>query len=363
MSIRSRHSTTILSAGVLATSLVAAMNVPAQEPIGETALTIYSTTRPGAVPPDLYRPVAGQGVYTGDSVPGYAMIRQVRSVDLKQGTNRLDFRDVAAYIDPTTVALRVAHVARRHARDRAELPIRSREHREAHGALHRSGHHGRSTDGQSRRADSRPAVEHARRFGLELGRRADPLDSQLREHPFPDVAGRAHDAADARSGTWRPSARASRTRASPIRLPASPGGRTTTWCSKRAPNANNGFLDVGAWVSILNRSGADYPDARLKLIAGDVQPSRAGPQPMAHAHARRPLQQTRAGFAEQSFFEFHLYTLGPSDDDTGQLDEANRALSEGPRSGGEEAARLLRLPARLRLLRPIRSPTATSACR
>lgn len=36
-------------------------------------------------------------------------------------------------------------------------------------------------------------------------------------------------------------------------------------------NANKGVLDVGAWVSILNQSGASYEDARLKLVAGQVQ--------------------------------------------------------------------------------------------
>ena len=91
------------------------------------------------------------------------MIRQERSVQLKRGTNRLDFRNVAAYIDPTTVALRVAHLARRDARHRAELSVRPRERREAHGALHRSGHHDRPTRRRSVQADPRPAVEHARR--------------------------------------------------------------------------------------------------------------------------------------------------------------------------------------------------------
>ena len=30
------------------------------------------------------------------------------------------------------------------------------------------------------------------------------------------------------------------------------------------------MLDVGAWVSIINQSGAGYDEAKLKLIAGDV---------------------------------------------------------------------------------------------
>ena len=92
--------------GLITAVLSCALALPgrAQEAAGPTALTIYSTARPGAVPPELYRPVAGQEAYMpGQAVPGYAMIRQQRSVDLKQGPNRLDFRDVAAYIDPTTV--------------------------------------------------------------------------------------------------------------------------------------------------------------------------------------------------------------------------------------------------------------------
>jgi hypothetical protein len=77
-------------------------------------------------------------------------------------------------------------------------------------------------------------------------------------------------------------------------------------------DANSGNLDVGAWVSILNRSGASYPDARLKLIAGDVQ--RVEPAPSPHdmrARAMSAMEQAdAAGFQEKSFFEFHLYTLG-----------------------------------------------------
>ena len=89
---------------VAAASAGAPFAATAQDDIGATALTIYSTTQPGAVPPELYRPVAGEGNYfTGQAVPGYAMIRQERGVQLERGANRLNFRNVAAYIDPTTV--------------------------------------------------------------------------------------------------------------------------------------------------------------------------------------------------------------------------------------------------------------------
>src|SRR6185503_582872 len=80
-------------------------------------------------------------------------------------------------------------------------------------------------------------------------------------------------------------------------------------------DANSGFLDVGAWVSILNRSGASYPDARLKLIAGDVNRAQP-PEVDQRRFARQALADavSNEGFAEQSFFEFHLYTLGRNTD-------------------------------------------------
>ena len=37
------------------------------------------------------------------------------------------------------------------------------------------------------------------------------------------------------------------------------------------PRTGGCRLDVGAWVTIVNQSGASFTDARLKLIAGDVQ--------------------------------------------------------------------------------------------
>ena len=77
-------------------------------------------------------------------------------------------------------------------------------------------------------------------------------------------------------------------------------------------NANACKLDVGAWVSILNQSGAGYADAKLKLVAGDVQ--RAAPPGYAAgrfpAAARAMVEEKVAGFAEKAFFEYHLYTLG-----------------------------------------------------
>ena len=76
-------------------------------------------------------------------------------------------------------------------------------------------------------------------------------------------------------------------------------------------NEKDTAADVSAWVTLLNESGASYPDAKLKLVAGDVQRIK----PPEQVYQRQMLQSAgRAdkdgGFVEKSFFEYHLYTLG-----------------------------------------------------
>jgi hypothetical protein len=51
----------------------------------ETAITIYSSAQPGAIPPELYRPIPGGGTPNGMAVPGYAMVRHDRPVPLEAG--------------------------------------------------------------------------------------------------------------------------------------------------------------------------------------------------------------------------------------------------------------------------------------
>jgi hypothetical protein len=70
-------------------------------------------------------------------------------------------------------------------------------------------------------------------------------------------------------------------------------------------------LELSGWVSIDNRSGTTYPDAKLKLIAGEVHlvqevqppPMYKGVLALERATAAPPT------FEEKPFFEYHLYTL------------------------------------------------------
>ena len=92
-----RHIGLRLSA--LSLSLAAAFAAVADEPVANS-LTIYSSAQAGAIPAEMYR----NGGQQGYAVPGYAVVRHERDIELKAGRNDLRFTDVAGLIDPTTVS-------------------------------------------------------------------------------------------------------------------------------------------------------------------------------------------------------------------------------------------------------------------
>ena len=71
-------------------------------------------------------------------------------------------------------------------------------------------------------------------------------------------------------------------------------------------------LDLTGWVTLNNRSGMTYENARLKLVAGDVH---RAPRQEIHmkdfvVSSPSPRMAMDAGFQQEEFFEYHLYTLG-----------------------------------------------------
>lgn len=67
---------------------------------------------------------------------------------------------------------------------------------------------------------------------------------------------------------------------------------------------------LDGWVTLVNTSGASYPNARLQLVAGDLHRVMQQYQQDA-AEARVLLERAAASaqFAREAFSEYHLYTL------------------------------------------------------
>ncbi len=74
-------------------------------------------------------------------------------------------------------------------------------------------------------------------------------------------------------------------------------------------SAKEDRIDLNGWVTLTNTSGTSYPNARLQLVAGEV--NRAQPERMRAEVMMKAMSTADAAprMQEESLFEYHLYTL------------------------------------------------------
>ena len=85
-----------------------------------------------------------------------------------------------------------------------------------------------------------------------------------------------------------------------------------TWKADYVLNlsADEKAADLNGWVTIDNRSGATYKNASLQLVAGELNRVRQetdAAMELKTGIAKRAM--AAPAFAEESFFEYHLYSL------------------------------------------------------
>ncbi len=277
-----------------------------------TSITIYSSSEPGAIPADMYRPRVGQQFdYSyNQPIPGYAFVREDRPITLQPGKTTIRITDVAALIEPTTVSFKSMT--------------------DPEGT--RVGEQNFQFDLVSNQKLLEKFIDKPISLDVTRGNQASIIHGTLLSASGGLILKKADGTLEVVNSY------------DSLNLPSLPEGLITrptlvwdvysekggdqtarisyqtdgiTWWSDYnliytdTDNTNKGTLDVSAWVSILNKSGGSYNDARLKLVAGQIQ--RAQPQnrmydSMARAGAAMEMAQAPA-FAEKSFFEYHLYTL------------------------------------------------------
>jgi len=277
----------------------------------ETAITIYSSAQPGAISPEFYRPIPGQGVPNAMSVPGYALVRDDRDMKIKQGRSQLSFTDVAALIDPTTVTFSsLTDPSTRVLEQNFQFDLVSTQ------KLLLKFIDRQITVDKSSGNSVTPitgtllsAIDGIVLRGTDGSIYSLPAYTSVR---FPDLPGGLNTRPTLVWDIQSPAGGNHKTR-----VTYQTGG-ITWWADynlifNEGADANSGLLDLSAWVSIINQSGATYQDAKLKLIAGDVH--RAEPV-LDRAMRTKVMEMAVAapqganGFEQKDFFEFHLYTLG-----------------------------------------------------
>ena len=75
-------------------------------------------------------------------------------------------------------------------------------------------------------------------------------------------------------------------------------------------NAKEDMLDLSGWVTLTNTSGASYKNAKLQLVAGDVNRVQQNMRPTTKMmRGDVMMAEAAAPMAEESLLEYHLYTL------------------------------------------------------
>jgi len=75
-------------------------------------------------------------------------------------------------------------------------------------------------------------------------------------------------------------------------------------------NTDDSAIDFTGWTTVSNNSGTAYPDTRLKLVAGDVHRVQESPKYReVYDYAVASGAAVPEQFGEEALFEYHLYTL------------------------------------------------------
>jgi hypothetical protein len=296
--------------GLLAAGVLLALNAAAAET--GTSLTVYSSAQPGGIPAEWYRPLPGMGSPMASQLPGFALVRLERELQIPRGRGTIQFSDVAALIDPTTVQfLSLTDPEGTKVLEQSfqfdlvsQEKLLSRYIDRGVSVEQRSGDGVRKIDGTLVSSNDGLVIRggdgqlHALREWSNVS--FGELPGGLITRPTLEW-----DIVSGRGGLQD------------VRVSFQTGG-ITWWADynlifTEGADANSGFVDVGAWVSLLNQSGARYQDAKLKLIAGDVNRAQPPPQVLrqkVYEMAAMDAAAAPPGFEQKAFFEYHLYTLG-----------------------------------------------------
>jgi len=290
-------------------SAALAMTLPAASIAADAdyALTIYSSAQPGQIN------VGALSNYGASGLPGYALVRDQRQMAVPKGRGEVRFTDVAKLIDPTTVSFAsiTDPEGTRVLEQNFQFDLVSSEKL------------------MDRYIGQRISVE-----------RADGEQIQRVEGVLLGTQGALLLQLD--SGEV-----SSMLRYDNVRFPSLPGGLITrptlVWLTDSARGGNHDAqvayqtqgmtwwadynvilnesatgcsMDLAAWVTIVNQSGGSFPQAKLKLVAGQVNRAPAAPAPtfkrMEVMSMAAPAESD--GFQESQLFEYHLYTLGRRSD-------------------------------------------------
>lgn len=277
-------------------------------PEQDISLTVYSSADPAGFDPQRFimQQRMGYNPAFAWSVPGFGVVKEVRTIDLRPGLNELRFTDVAAFIDPTTVSFvdltnptgtSVLEQNFQFDLVSADKLYEKYVDREVELRVVRDGREVTvtgtvlSVTGGMFIVQSDEGIQFIPQGSGQLRLPPLPLDGLVTKPTL----------------LWK--VRAEEGGRHEVRTTYQTAGLTWRADYNLVLNDDETKADLGAWVSLMNLSGVSYTNAQLKLVAGDVQRVQQ-PQPGYMMRGGAAMEMAMdAGFEEKAFFEYHLYTL------------------------------------------------------
>ncbi|GAC1448483.1 MAG: DUF4139 domain-containing protein [Isosphaeraceae bacterium] len=301
------------------------------------ALTVYSSADPASFDPRQLAQNPEMSLYRSQ-VPGHGVVRETRRVSLDAGENTVRFTDVAAGIDPTTVAFKslthpgsTAVLEQDYAFDLIgsdkllqkylgqKIAVVTKNQAQIEATLLAAEPGMLVVQESAARGERLRMIPRGQELlGIELPR----LPKGLITRP---------------TLVWKVAAREAGRHE--VQVSYQTDGLTWRADYNLVVSGDDTRADISAWVSLVNESGASYPDARLKLVAGDVR--RVQPQNFSGMRGVQMMASAGAapappGFQEKAFFEYHLYTLGRA---TSLADRSTKQIELFPAKAGVPVAK------------------------
>jgi hypothetical protein len=275
------------------------------DPIEKRGLSPFSSQRSGSLEATVDQQVdLAVTVYNGN----IALVRDVRQVRLPAGTSELRLMDIAATVNPATVHFRslteptrVAVLEQNYQYDLLDPQRLLRKYVGRDVRIIRQ----RMEDGTTRQEE---VTAHLLAFNeAPVWRIGSEIVTGLAgdQYRFPEIPENLHARPTL---VWR----LENTGARQHRIETAYLAGNMTWNADYVLTVgrDDARADLGGWVTVANTSGTSYRNARLQLVAGQL--NRVAERQALDADVRRELMKVAgapAAFAQEAFSEYHLYTL------------------------------------------------------
>lgn len=226
------------------------------------------------------------------------VVREIRSLDLEKGINNITFSNVAELIDPTSVHIKLnANVLEQN----FQYDLVSLEkvlHKYLNQNIQLLSSNGELVEGILLSSFGNQVVLQKKDGGLLMIPNVDKYTFSVNSLPEGLIT--------KPSLLWMIESKQTGRQDAEITYQT----RGINWHAEYVAVLNNddSALDLNSWISLENQSGTTYKNAKLKLVAGDVNLVQQQPR---FTGMRKDMMMAEAAdqFAEKEFFEYHIYDL------------------------------------------------------